>query len=98
MYSTRKSPRAERKARHRRRVRLLRRRTDFSNLFVVRRVSYVEVKARYSYFRLTGAELESVLAVCICTNGMHMHMHVHMQDARPPYVHTAIKKRLLCGA
>ena len=24
-----------------------------------------------------------MLAVCICTNGMHMHMHVHMQDARP---------------
>ena len=37
---------------------LLRRRTDFSKLFAVRRVSYVEVKARYSYFRLTGAELE----------------------------------------
>ena len=27
-----------------------------------------------------------------------MHMHVHMQDARPPHVHTAIEKRLLCGA
>ena len=40
----------------------------------------------------------SVLAVCICTNGMHMHMHVHMQDARPGGVHTAIEKRLLCGA
>ena len=41
-----------------------------------------------------------VLAVCICTNGtgMHMHMHVHMQDARPPYMHTANSKRLLCGA
>ena len=42
----------------------------------------------------------AVLAVCICTNGMHMHMHmhVHMQDARPGGVHTAIEKRLLCGA
>ena len=58
VYSTRKLPRAERKARHRRRVRLLRRRTDFSNLFVVRCASYVVVKARYSYFRLRGAELE----------------------------------------
>jgi hypothetical protein len=36
----------------------LRRHTDFPNLFVVRRASYVAVKARYSYFRLTGAELE----------------------------------------
>ena len=36
--------------------------------------------------------------VCICTNGMHMHMHVHMQDSRPGGVHTAIEKRLLCGA
>ena len=44
------------------------------------------------------AALAAVLAVCICTNGMHMHMHVHMQDARPPYVHMAIEKRLLCGA
>ena len=40
----------------------------------------------------------AVLAVCICTNGMHMHMHVHMQDSRPVGVHTAIEKRLLCGA
>jgi len=54
VYSTRKSPHAERKARHRRRVRLLRRRTDFSNLFVVRRASYVVGKARYSYFQLLG--------------------------------------------
>jgi len=91
-------PRAGRRARHCRRARLLRPRTDFLIIFTPKRASYVEVKARYSYFRLTGAELESVLAVCICTNGMHMHMHVHMQDARPPYVHTAIEKRLLCGA
>ena len=40
-------------------------------------------------------QMKTVLAVCICTNGMHM--HVHMQDARPPHVHTAIEKRLLCG-
>jgi len=42
--------------------------------------------------------IRAVLAVCICTNGMHMHMHVHMQDSRPGGVHTAIEKRLLCGA
>ena len=45
---------------------------------------------RYAYAQM--------VCICICTNGMHMHMHVHMQDARPPYVHMAIEKRLLCGA
>ncbi len=52
----------------------------------------------YTVRAVIRIRLPAVLAVCICTNGMHMHMHVHMQDARPPHVHTAIEKRLLCGA
>ena len=41
---------------------------------------------------IDGRYLVTVLAVCICTNGMYMYMYVHMYDARPGGVHMAIEK------